>query len=209
MKLLSARNSARSYSGYSIAEDENEWTFGQILPVLLLVGPFIAISSTIASDFYQARSSIHYAGLSSSEPISLDSLNDPTQAERDRGSEQIDADDATQIIIPTEATLQDMELSRISDSHCSGIALPSHQDLEFWLDPEASMGHPWIVICSTIPSIVVSTVTMLLFAFVYSFYSPTPQSSLYDFWISEYGMLLSSLSTFRLLSREQYWWHCV
>lgn len=80
MKLISARKSA----GIEIVKQEDEWTFGQILPVFLLVGPFVALSSTIASDFHKARSSIYYTGLSSSDSISLDSLNISSQAERHR-----------------------------------------------------------------------------------------------------------------------------
>ncbi|KAF0323547.1 hypothetical protein GQ607_009228, partial [Colletotrichum asianum] len=55
VKVLAARNTIRSKSP-EVALEEEQWTFGQILPVFLLLGPLFAMVGIFASNMTKTTS---------------------------------------------------------------------------------------------------------------------------------------------------------
>ncbi|KAK7926715.1 hypothetical protein PG985_003713 [Apiospora marii] len=137
-----------------IVEDENQWTFGQILPVLLLVGPLLSISTGIAYKYHEPQ-----ASNPNEEPEAL-CLDNPANIHKktEQNLEEADA-----------RSFRDIEATRrqIGDPVPNVHISPAQQRLELWLDHGSSMRSSWMPLYIIIPCYVVLALTSALFAFVF------------------------------------------
>lgn len=137
-----------------IVEDENQWTFGQILPVLLLVGPLLSISIGIIYKYHEPQPSTP-----NREPESL-CMDMPTTTHTgaERNLEQADAH-----------RFDDIEAARrqTGDPVPNGPMSAVQERLEPWLDHDSSMRSSWMPLYIIIPCYVVLALTSALFAFVF------------------------------------------
>ncbi|KAK7957878.1 hypothetical protein PG988_012726 [Apiospora saccharicola] len=158
--LLSSRESIPQ----DIVLEESQWTFGQILPVLLLGGPFVAISSNIASEWHNSQ-----ALEGNSEQSAL---NTPHSEGTALEMQNMDTHEAQR---------------RISRS-------PESEGLSFWLDRDSFLRSPWIPICLVMPCLLVLGFTIALLSQIFNLvYKWKPEISLLSVWITEVGLLFTLL----------------
>ncbi|KAK8052418.1 hypothetical protein PG993_003803, partial [Apiospora rasikravindrae] len=140
--LVGTRESIAS----DILQEENQWGFGQILSVLLLGGPLITTSSTIASDVYKYWHLLPSSSPRTSDTANPDSPDIYTSAQRNSSTEQSTAGILHQLD-PLEASAIDLELLGTTEPEHDLSALPAHDELEFWLDRKSLWSSPWIPTC--------------------------------------------------------------
>ncbi|KAK8128867.1 hypothetical protein PG984_009975 [Apiospora sp. TS-2023a] len=187
--LLSSRESIPQ----DIVLEESQWTFGQILPVLLLGGPFVAISSNIASEWHKYRQLLPNSSSRIWHTITLDTLNMDNSEALDGNSEQsaFHTPHHTSHSEETALELQSMDTNeaqrRISRS-------PESEGLSFWLDRDSLLRSPWIPICLVMPCILVVCFTIALLSQVFNLaYKWKPDISLFSVWVTQVGLLFTLL----------------
>ncbi|KAK8121245.1 hypothetical protein PG999_005365 [Apiospora kogelbergensis] len=183
-KLLGARDSVEN----AIWEDENQWAFGQILPVLLLAGPMLTISGAITSDIYRSRNSLPYQTPATSGTLSSDSLIIHAQSMHGVTPGQSYAESLAHPHRSRETPRSTGALTAREPDPC--FSVPPSQRLEHWLRRDSCMTSPWMVTCATLPCLVVCGCTVSLFAAVFNMYTNMePMYTLSEFWVSDLGLI--------------------
>lgn len=187
LKLVVARN-VIILQGDDIAAAENQWTFGQILPVFLLLGPLFSITGIFTSRV--ADKSLPTVS-HSSDQVQMGPVNTiiplPDQG---RLSRQVTQSSATPNLF------QDDELRQHNSTHdritsALPISISRGGDLEYLEDYSDA---PWLPICVAIPFLSILLASIFLFGLSFNFFnSLVPQWSLYRIWISNYYLIYSLL----------------
>ncbi|KAK2604324.1 hypothetical protein N8I77_007266 [Diaporthe amygdali] len=178
VKLLGARNMRSD----DIATAENQWTFGQILPVLLLFGPIFSTTGIfvfrftdksvpiiyhsgrtdqMASEIIPLRNQDHLSGQATESRIISDSLQDVEPSQHNSPSASV---------TPASPT---------TSSRGGQFAY-----LEDYSDAS------WLPICVASPFLLIVLATIFLFGTIYNFgVSFESQWTLYEVWISYFNGL--------------------
>ncbi|KAK2762038.1 hypothetical protein CKAH01_16235 [Colletotrichum kahawae] len=151
VKVLAARNTISSMSP-EVALEEKQWTFGQVLPVFLLLGPLFGIAGIFASKMTQGASNPARQYGRGSYIIGMNLAGRHTQL----------SNGATRSVSfnPLEVTTQEA-LDLLEPPPAPGAAIPisnpSEADLMHLKDYSDAQ---WLPICAAVPflSIVVATI---------------------------------------------------
>ncbi|EQB55227.1 hypothetical protein CGLO_04880 [Colletotrichum gloeosporioides Cg-14] len=187
IKLLGTRNellglivTAVDEDQLTLAEAENQWTFGQILPVILLFGPVFTIFGTF----------VHHI----TKPDSADSQPQQHDVYSDSGSNGAAMSGTT--VAPSRATSFGQESTKIAskDAEPTENAADSpagsydadeafHQAIPHLEDYRCAS---WLPVCAAFPFLGLLAAVMMAFAasFVFNNYFQ-PGLTLYDLWISD------------------------
>ncbi|KAH0434143.1 hypothetical protein CcaCcLH18_05467 [Colletotrichum camelliae] len=187
IKLLGTRNellglivTAVDEDQLTLAEAENQWTFGQILPVILLFGPVFTIFSTF----------IHHT----TKPDSADSQPRQHEVYSDGGPTEAAMSGTT--VAPSRATSfgqdgtkapsKNAEPKENAADSCAGSYDTDeafHEAIPHLADYRCA---PWLPVCAAFPFLGLLAAVMMAFAasFVFNNYFQ-PGLTLYDLWISD------------------------
>ncbi|KAF0320785.1 hypothetical protein GQ607_012019, partial [Colletotrichum asianum] len=182
-KLLDVRNSPPDDKDGSLKLEENRWTFGQILPVILLIGPAFTILGIFAFHLTkrEAPNSGPHIELNAFDEVGQGTASEtiPTQSP----SQDLESNESPIVIEqvgrrPIEAEPDDLATdidSRKFDSH----GLENYGDAL------------WLPTCVGFLFFNVLAATLIAFSMVF-FSSAGPEegrTSLYELWISEFGFI--------------------
>ncbi|KAK1999796.1 hypothetical protein LX36DRAFT_655132 [Colletotrichum falcatum] len=180
-KILAARSAIRSISR-QVSLDEEQWTFGQILPVFLLLGPLFNMIGIFASKMTSTTS--HDLGQDGREACEIGTNATGLQTRLySRPAESIPLD-------ALEATAQEYlrEPPPSSVARADSIGNPSQVDLMHLKDYRDAQ---WLPICVAVPFLSIIAAITLLFLLTFkgfSFSLADSYTPLYSIWV-DYNLI--------------------
>lgn len=159
--------SSRSLQDQAAFQEESQWTFGQMLAVLLLAGPVFEMASTF---------------------ISKVSNHDPQQSrELKQKADPIQQSDLGRSLSSVASGLQPASDHQNLARH-PGSCQTNTAD---WINRDYYATAPWLWSCSTALCGVVLVITCFTFGAIFNFsegMSFEPQFTLMDFWFSDFAV---------------------
>ena len=168
VKLIGSRiipDPSLSPSMEAALAEENRWTFGQLLPVILLIGPVLSFAGTFA-------------------------LHDMQHTTKRRDMRRLATDD-----VSLESLAQNDDSSAPQHSAYPGYlprhenGLPA-EPAAFHRYLESYEGAPWLPVCVIVPGMSIFAGTCMAFFTAFDFTVDfRPEFTLYDVWVGPIGLI--------------------
>ncbi|KDN70792.1 hypothetical protein CSUB01_08723, partial [Colletotrichum sublineola] len=159
VKILSARNSIRtSRSDVSLAEEQ--WTFGQILPVFLLFGPLFSMAGIFAS--HMTKTTSYALGQYGREEY-MAAMN-ATESQTRLYSRPVEGMSFDTLEFTAQEDIREPLHASVAPATTNRNT--SEVDLMYLKDYGNA---PWLPICAAVPFLGVFATTIILFAAIFNF----------------------------------------